>query len=299
MQSLDQRRRSVPLVVVWVSLFALVSALTWVGGLSWYHGELSRIESQVAAGDFQAAKRRLERLAWLGSKDPEVLFWVGACEEAEGNVEAALDAWGRVPRGSPPWVDATVRRAQLALARGRFAEAETALLAVQPPPDHPAASTCEQLRRKLYLFTIRYDELRRQTVEEWSNAHKPETLRVHWLVDETKSFPVGATRDRLDQAGRDAPDDDRVWLGKANLAIRIGKAGGSGDLARALPPTPARRSGRLARQARLGRGVQSARGGDRGIASFAGKLSSRRSCSRAPGLAFRSEERSRGPNERH
>ena len=37
-----------------------------------------------------------------------------------------------------------------------------------------------------------------------------------------KPTPVETIRAFLDQAARLAPDDDRVWLGRANLAIRTG-----------------------------------------------------------------------------
>ena len=37
-----------------------------------------------------------------------------------------------------------------------------------------------------------------------------------------KATPVETVRACLDQAARLAPDDDRVWLGRANLAIRTG-----------------------------------------------------------------------------
>ena len=106
------------------------------------------------------------------------------------------------------------------------------------PPSHPAAAACEQILLQLYLFTVRYDEIRRRKIREWNFSHKPESLRVSWLIDETKSFPVGATRDRLEQAGRDAPDDDRVWLGKANLATRTGRAEEAAAWLRAMPPPP-------------------------------------------------------------
>jgi tetratricopeptide (TPR) repeat protein len=38
-----------------------------------------------------------------------------------------------------------------------------------------------------------------------------------------KTTPVENVRALLDQAARAAPDDDRVWLGRANLAIRTGR----------------------------------------------------------------------------
>ena len=46
-------------------------------------------------------------------------------------------------------------------------------------------------------------------------------VRQHIELTE-KPIPVGNIRAFLDQAARLAPDDDRVWLGRANLAIRTG-----------------------------------------------------------------------------
>jgi tetratricopeptide (TPR) repeat protein len=42
-------------------------------------------------------------------------------------------------------------------------------------------------------------------------------LELHW-----KPVPIEAARSFLDQSERLAPQDDRVWLGKANLAMRVG-----------------------------------------------------------------------------
>ena len=54
-----------------------------------------------------------------------------------------------------------------------------------------------------------------------AGAENPaEILRKHFLVGNARSYPLDALRSRLEDAGRLAPDDDRVWLGKANLAIR-------------------------------------------------------------------------------
>jgi tetratricopeptide (TPR) repeat protein len=205
-----------------IALLGVLAGLAWVGSRWWSSRELARAEAELAASQPSAARRRLQRLAWLSPNDPATLLLLGACEEAEGRTAAAIDAWSRVPRDAPQRIDATLRRAQLTLARGRFAEAEKALLELDLPPDHPAAASREQMLLQLYLFTIRYDEIGRRKVQEWSRSHRPEALRVHWLIDETKSFPITATSDRLEQAGAEDPDDDRVWLGKANLATRLG-----------------------------------------------------------------------------
>jgi tetratricopeptide (TPR) repeat protein len=210
-------------VAIALCSLAMAVALGWVGSNWWYRRELARAEADLVNQQPASAEQRLRRIAWLGPDDPEALFLLGGCREARGDFEGALEAWSKIPRRSPLWLDATVRKAQFALAQGRFAIAEEAALSVQAPPGHAAAEACEQVLLQIYLFTIRYDEIGRHKEQEWSRSHRPEALRVHWLIDETKSFPVGATRDRLEQAGELAPDDDRVWLGKANLATRTGQ----------------------------------------------------------------------------
>jgi len=45
-------------------------------------------------------------------------------------------------------------------------------------------------------------------------------MELRWNVP-----PVDSVRAYLDQVGRLAPDDDRIWLGRANLAIRVGSHG--------------------------------------------------------------------------
>ena len=47
-------------------------------------------------------------------------------------------------------------------------------------------------------------------------------------------------RDYLDQVGRLAPDDDRIWLARANLAIRAGSYDEAAAVDRRLPPAPPR-----------------------------------------------------------
>jgi tetratricopeptide (TPR) repeat protein len=45
---------------------------------------------------------------------------------------------------------------------------------------------------------------------------------LDWIELRRNPVSVAVIRSALDQAARLAPEDDRVWLGKANLAIRIG-----------------------------------------------------------------------------
>jgi tetratricopeptide (TPR) repeat protein len=238
-QGAPGKGRAFPRAILGLSLLALIGVFLWVGSLWWIHRELTAVADALAAGDPEVATRRLHRLSWLAADDPELEYWRGVCAEAEGRIDTALEFWSQIPKGSRRWIDATMRSARHSLARGRFARAEDLLLQFQPPRGHPAAADHEQMLLQLYLFTIRYDELQRRKVQEWSQLQRPETLRMHWIIDDHRSFPVGATRDRLEEAGREAPDDDRVWLGKANLATRTGrKEEAAGWLNRCLERRP-------------------------------------------------------------
>ena len=185
---------------------------------------MRRAEQEVKVGQIHAARARLERLARLGQGGAELDYWLGACEEADGHIDAALAAWGRISVVSPRFPQAAFDRARLAIKQGRFALAEDVLEHTSFPPRSSAAELSTYQWQQLYLFSGRYDELRRSIEDEWAGArHRAEVLRKHWLVDDARLLPVDAVRTRLDEAGRNAPEDDRVWLGRAYLAVRAAR----------------------------------------------------------------------------
>ncbi len=183
-------------------------------------------EEEVKGGQIDSARARLQRLARLRLGGAELDYWLGACEEAEGHIDAALAAWARIPVGSSRFADAALDRARLAIKEGRFALAEDVLEHTAFPHRSSSIELSKNLWQQVYLFTGRYDELRRSIEDEWAGGrHRAEVLRKHWLVDDARSFPVDAVRTRLDETGRTAPEDDRVWLGRAYLAIRAAQFG--------------------------------------------------------------------------
>ena len=133
---------------------------------------------------------------------------------------------GPDPAGAPRFANATLRRARLAIDRGRLAVAEEALERSRGafPRGSPAFAMRENLSQQLDLFMGRSDELRRRIRDEWDGSgHEAEILHKHFLLDNARSYPLVALRSRLEEAGRVAPEDDRVWLGKANLATRTAR----------------------------------------------------------------------------
>src|SRR5262249_21873280 len=101
--------------IMGVGLAGLVAILVVMIGNRWSVAELQRVEREVKGGQIAAARARLARLALLGFGGVETDYWLGACAEAEGQVDAALAIWARIPAGSSRFANATVRRARLAI----------------------------------------------------------------------------------------------------------------------------------------------------------------------------------------
>src|SRR5262249_23939431 len=177
-------RRTVPRVlwfVGWLGLAALAAAVLGLGGYRWSRAELQRVEREIKDGHLGAARSHLARLSALGLGGVEADYWRGACEEAEGQVDAALATYATIPPGSSRYANAALRRAHLAWEHGRYAEVEQAL----EPAEFPRTSLAFALRERdlqhVYYFTGRSDDLRRRKHEEWLVAtNKAEVLRKHW-----------------------------------------------------------------------------------------------------------------------
>src|SRR5205823_14680445 len=176
------------------------------------------------------ARRRLMGLStrWLGPD--EVDYQLGLCEGSLGHDEAALEAWGRLPAGSPFAEAAALNSAAVEMNRGRFSAAEPILVRALSRPGRQVVTVGQVLARLLWEQG-RTDEMRAVIESGWRHVSQPGwsrpdealgLLRDHIALD-YESPAVDAFTIMLDRAGRQAPEDDRVWLGWANLAIRAGR----------------------------------------------------------------------------
>ncbi|MHB1559607.1 MAG: FG-GAP-like repeat-containing protein [Isosphaeraceae bacterium] len=191
---------------------------------SWSQAEIDRVERDVQAGRIDEARSRLRWLDTLHLGGTEAAFWRGAIQQADRQFDEALATWAAIPADSPRHLDAVLRRAQLALERGRFAEVEAALEPVDFGANRAQRALRERALQHIYFFTGRSDDLRRRKHEEWASpAHEPQVLRTHWQIDEPKAAPLRTIAARLEAAGKLAPQDDRVWLGQAVLATRTAR----------------------------------------------------------------------------
>jgi len=188
-----------------------------------------RLRAAIQAADLDIARGRAAdartRLADLDARRPgrgEILLRIGLCEVTAGRVDAALEAWGRVAAGSPDAGPIALRRGTVALAQGRLAVAEEALERALREGGINRDEALSSMARVLRLQG-RLAELRGRLLDGLGRSAVPaELLRQLWLLD-TEPLPVEGIRGFLDRACREAPDDDRLWLGLANLATRTGQ----------------------------------------------------------------------------
>ena len=213
-----------------MAALVVVTRVAWVMGGRQHRSALEQVDRELAAGRYGAARQRLIGLStrWMGPE--EVDYRLGVCEGHLGHDEAALAAWGRLPVRSPFAEAAALNSAAVEINRGRVSAAETILEGALIHPGRQVVTVGQVLARLLWEQGRTYE--RRSVIESgWRSASRPGRpgpeealglLRDHMAVD-FESLAVDAIRARLEDAGRQAPDDDRVWLGRANLAIRNGQ----------------------------------------------------------------------------
>ena len=92
-------------------------------------------------------------------------YWLGNCELAAGHSDDALLAWARVPGGSPEARLAALASGRLALEKGHFSAAETALeRAISGGGE--IALEARFLRGRLHWLTGRHEDYRRYLQRE-------------------------------------------------------------------------------------------------------------------------------------
>jgi tetratricopeptide (TPR) repeat protein len=136
----------------------------------------------------------------------------------------AVNSWRRDQRRelAQQAMTATLRRATGLVEQGRWARAEALLVPVVRQGGAEADPARFQLAW-LYHRQLRMGAAHALVQELCERAEdRAGMLRQLWLLDDDATQFEGVRAD-LERAGRLAPDDDRVWLGKANLAIRSGR----------------------------------------------------------------------------
>ena len=185
--------------------------------------DLERAEFDMGRGRFSAAHARLARLASRWPGWAQVEYELGVCEQTLGRADGALAAWARIPRESPYSARAAVPTARLMIVeRGAFAAAEE-ILKVAVRGAKPSAVEARPILARLLLWEGRRGEMSRLLRDGWNRApDRAVALRELWQL-ETDPIPAEAIRAAVGRAERSAPDDDRAWLARANLATQAGQ----------------------------------------------------------------------------
>ncbi len=212
-----------------ILLFGLA---VWLGLMAWYvtgkvadrrfAAELRRAEREMGQGRYAEARATLAMLAARRPGRGDVELHLGACEILDGNVDAALAAWGRVPDFAPEAAQAALSRGRIAYDNGRYSLAEACLERTARAGGEIADEALKQLSR-LYWTSGRRDEHERILRRVAERERDPsEVLRRIWNSQD-QAFPLDAMRSEVAGALRASPDDDRVWLTAADLATREGR----------------------------------------------------------------------------
>ena len=187
-----------------------------------FENELLQARRDFNAKKFGAARNRLARLSLGRSGHGEVEYLLGACEKIRGNDTEAMAAWGRVPDTAAEAPAALLSRGQLAVELGQYRLAETCLERAQRTGGDVGAEARRQFS-SLQWITGRHGDYRNLLQREFRHTRDPvETLRLLWSIDH-EPYPIAGMRQTLEKAGLMAPDDDRVWLAKADMATRAGR----------------------------------------------------------------------------
>ena len=94
------RRVLIGVLALGVGLLGWMAVL--VGRDQHFRTELRRAKRELGNQQLEQARKRLDRASpsrWPGRGDVE--YWLGTCEMAAGNADAALEAWSRVPAKRP------------------------------------------------------------------------------------------------------------------------------------------------------------------------------------------------------
>ncbi|HKI19931.1 MAG TPA: FG-GAP-like repeat-containing protein, partial [Isosphaeraceae bacterium] len=208
---------------LWIVLSLVVIAAAW-GGLSWAdtrrcERELDRAKGEMAGGLYHLARQRLADLAPRRPAWAEAAYLLGVCEDSLGRPQAAETAWSRVAPDSPFAAKAVLGRVRILTNTGRLSPAE-ALLTSLAGTHGPDWLQVRQTHGYLLRLEGRVQEARELIVDSWQGAPDPAFVLRRLYLLEDAAFPLDYVKNSLAAGDQ---EDDRVWLGKANLAIWTGQ----------------------------------------------------------------------------
>ncbi len=205
----------------------LMGMLVWGGWTVFGERRLSAnlVEARrlMDAEQFLEARPLLVRLAADRPDDDEIAYRLGVCSHAAGRIDEALAAWERVGLRSAWTIQAGLARARTLVGDlGRFGPAEVLLERLL----HGAGAARDEVRQtlaELLFWEGRRDEVARLIERDWARSADPVTeLRDHWRSSSSPTL-IEQVRWEVERAGKLAPNDDRVWLARASVALQSGQ----------------------------------------------------------------------------
>jgi predicted Zn-dependent protease len=190
---------------------------------------LAEARAEMQAGRYGHAARTLLDLAAGGPGRDEAEYLLGVCEKARGHDPAATEAWARVPPDSPFAARAIQGLMELEIQRGRLSDAERLVERALDDPRIDAAALRIFLGM-IYSLEGRVEDGERLVESTWrrldhaglgASERAIQLARLHVALRQ-EAASIDSIRSYLDHAARMEPDDDRVRLGRDNLAIRTG-----------------------------------------------------------------------------
>ena len=206
---------------------ALFGGLLWAREARQSPEALDQAKREIGVGLFSTPRGRLAELAARRPGQGDLESHLGLCEQARGRDDDAMAASSRVVPGSPEAAWAALQRARMEIKRGRLAVADDLFIrGLSASGSHTVEATWERVR--LLRLEGRFDEARRLFRERLDELPDPvQGLKGLYQLDHAP-FPPEAVRDFLGNAARRAPDDDRVWLRRAQLnprSVRLARRG--------------------------------------------------------------------------
>ena len=216
----------------WLAI-SLAAGLAWGGWVWWTDRNYFDDHAVIELGDGERSVRdrrpKLDEAPGIAGPICDDAILPARCEQGKGRSEPAAKALARVEPGSVFSHKAILGRMRLAHDKGQLAAAEQIVNAAAADPRTLILST-RFLLVPIYSQLGRLDETERLIEERWEHLNETgegasetaiDLVRMHIQLA-FKPNPSKDARAYLELAAGLAPGDDRVWLGRANLAIRTG-----------------------------------------------------------------------------
>ncbi|MHB1557136.1 MAG: FG-GAP-like repeat-containing protein [Isosphaeraceae bacterium] len=220
------RRRRIRLLLLVLGAFPLLW-LVWADARDrTIRREVERARVEMAAGRNDAARGRLVTLSRQhpGALGGTVDYLLAICEARGGRTDEALARFARLPAGYAFTPEGAHAEAQCLLDRGQIRRAEERLeRAIRG--GGPDVEPIVPLLIHVYEIQSRFDDVRRllrRRVEAEVGSKKLARLRDIENLGLGR-HPYDGLLAGLEQLSLRAPDEDRVWLGRARIAIAEGR----------------------------------------------------------------------------